>query len=64
MTNKRIALITTAVLLTAARNRLIAELRQPEDQPTTHTPLAPLLISATTEIAVTLGISAARHHHH
>ncbi|MFI5867136.1 hypothetical protein [Streptomyces sp. NPDC051546] len=63
MTKKRILLIASAVLLTAARNRLVADLRQGDRQPTTpahRKALAPLLIGAGVEIAIPLGFAAAQ----
>ncbi|MFJ5951413.1 hypothetical protein [Streptomyces noursei] len=63
MTKKRILLIASAVLLTAARNRLVADLRQGDGQPTASADrkaLAPLLIGAGVEIAIPLGLAAAR----
>ncbi|MFF8618820.1 hypothetical protein [Streptomyces sp. NPDC015350] len=63
MTKKRILLIAGAVLLTAARNRIVTDLRRGDRQPTAPTDrkaLASLLLGAGAEIAVPLGIAAAR----
>jgi hypothetical protein len=63
VTKKRILLIASAVLLTAARNRLVADLRKGDRQPTTpadRKALAPLLVGAGVEVAIPLGIAAAQ----